>query len=354
MKIYKYKKTITLEGKKFQIRADNLTELGKKIALKEQEVKSGTLILSGNTTLRQWADKCISTYKTNQNEKTREVYIRRVNHCILEHLGQMRLQDIKPINCQEVLNMQIGKSKTHINDVFYAFKFLFRHALSNGLIAKDPTTDLVKPQGTSYPRRALTRVERTAFIAVGKTDRRYYFYQLMIFCSCRPSEAEKCMGEDIIIKGGYPMLHIRGTKTDNSDRYVPIPEEFYELIKDTPKDEYIACYSNGNSIKEAHRARLWNSYTRNINIFMGCKTYRNALIPSYPLAPDLVPYCLRHEFCTELARKKIDIRIAQKLMGHSDIQLTANIYTNYNNEEDIVDIAELLCGSQSEKAVAAL
>lgn len=35
----------------------------------------------------------------------------------------------------------------------------------------------------------------------------------------------------------------------------------------------------------------------------------------------------------------IDIRVAQKLMGHSDISLTANIYTNLM-DEDIVEIAK--------------
>ena len=64
----------------------------------------------------------------------------------------------------------------------------------------------------------------------------------------------------------------------------------------------------------------------------------------YPL-PDLVPYCLRHEYCTELARQGSDIRIAQKLMGHSDIKLTANIYTNFNSD-DVLTAAKILAKRQ--------
>jgi site-specific recombinase XerD len=55
--------------------------------------------------------------------------------------------------------------------------------------------------------------------------------------------------------------------------------------------------------------------------------------------PDIVPYCLRHEYCTELARRGVDIRIAQKLMGHADVHMTANIYTNLSRED--VDLDEL-------------
>ena len=85
--------------------------------------------------------------------------------------------------------------------------------------------------------------------------------------------------------------------------------------------------------------RLWKGFKYHLNIQMGCKTYRNQLVPPYPLSPDLVPYCFRHEFCTNLAREGIDIRIAQRLMGHSDIALTANIYTNFD-QSDLIKAAE--------------
>lgn len=137
------------------------------------------------------------------------------------------------------------------------------------------------------------------------------------------------------------MLHIRGTKTAKSDRLVPIPDELYEIIKNTPKNEFIACRENGNPITDDNRSKLWESFARALNISMGCKMYRNQLLPPFPLADDLVPYCLRHTYCTDLARKGIDIRIAQKLMGHADIKMTANIYTNFD-QSDIVAAAKLL------------
>lgn len=342
-KEYKYDKRVEIAGKQYRIRANTLKELTQKVETKTREVEENSLVVSGNTTLEKWAGMCIATYKVRQKENTRKVYERRVRHCILEQIGFMQLQDITPMHCQQVLNLQIGKSKTQINEVYQALCFLFKHALANKLVREDPTANLVKPSGTYTPRRALTAYERSVFIKVGETDRRYYFYLLMIYCGCRPEEAANCMGKDLSMRDGYPLLHIRGSKTHNSDRFVPVPYELYDLIKNTPRNEYIACYSTGNKIKEEHRARLWRSYTRQINIEMGCKTYRNALVPPYPLAPDLVAYCLRHEYCTELARRGIDIRMAQKLMGHSDITLTANIYTNFD-KNDIVNVAECLLG----------
>ena len=66
---------------------------------------------------------------------------------------------------------------------------------------------------------------------------------------------------------------------------------------------------------------------------MGCKVYRNQLQPPFPLAEDFVPYCLRHTFCTNLAKANVDIRTAQRLMGHSNIQMTVNIYTHVDNSQ---------------------
>ena len=72
--------------------------------------------------------------------------------------------------------------------------------------------------------------------------------------------------------------------------------------------------------------------------------YRNQLIAPYPLADDFVPYNLRHTYCTDLQKKGIDIRTAQYLMGHSDISLTANIYTHADNSTTL-EAARLINGT---------
>ena len=341
MKKYKYTSTFMYEGKRYYIRGDTEKELAVKEYKKRQELESGRNVITNNTTLEQWTLKCIETYKTNQSQITRQKYVSRIKHCVLEHIGYMKLKDVKPLHCQQVLNLQEGNSKTQINEVAQALKFIFERAVENKLIYENPAAHLRKPSGTRTSRRALTPTERKHVIQVGVTDRRYYLFMLMLFCGCRPSEASECMGKDIQKLDNFNVLHIRGLKTKNADRFVPIPDDFFELIKNTAKTEYIACYGNGNKISDVNRARLWQSFKRELNISMGCKMYRNQLIPPYPLAPDLVPYCLRHEYCTELARKGIDLRVAQKLMGHADVKLTANIYTNLDNSA-VISAAQIL------------
>lgn len=350
MKKYKYRKRFTYRGRSYNVYADSLVELGQKYAEKLNQLESGPEVINGSTSINDWALKCIDAYKTNQKPVTKKKYLNRVKCCILSQIGEISVADITPMELQQVLNQQEGKSKTQINEVYQALRFIFRHAVENHLRADDPTLHLEKPAGSHTRRRALTDKEREAVLAVAVTDRRYYFYLLMLLCGCRPSEAAECQGRDIVLEEDCYMLHVRGTKTALSDRFIPIPDELLKLIKRTPKYAYIACTRDGNKI--TNYDRLWHSFKRQLNIYLGCKMYRNALIPPYPLAPDIVPYCFRHEYCSDLARKGIDIRTAQKLMGHSTIDMTANIYTHVE-KKDIIAAAKILNGVATQVATQA-
>ncbi len=56
------------------------------------------------------------------------------------------------------------------------------------------------------------------------------------------------------------------------------------------------------------------------------------------IADDLILDCLRHTYCIDLQKAGIPINIASYLMGHADIQTTANIYT-HTDEEDAISAA---------------
>ena len=55
----------------------------------------------------------------------------------------------------------------------------------------------------------------------------------------------------------------------------------------------------------------------------------------HKIAEDLVLYCLRHTYCTDLQKKGVPLNIAKYLMGHSDISVTASIYTHTGTDEAI-------------------
>lgn len=156
-----------------------------------------------------------------------------------------------------------------------------------------------KPKGTKTHRRALTDEERELVRRVIPKKPKYMLYRLMLECGLRPSEAAEAMGSDIVLRNGRPFLHVRGTKTAAADRFVPIPAELYTDIKNTPKSAFLASYEGGGQISEPNRKRVWQSFRRDLNIEMGAKMYRNKLLEDL-VAPDLVPYCFRHDYCSRM------------------------------------------------------
>lgn len=75
----------------------------------------------------------------------------------------------------------------------------------------------------------------------------------------------------------------------------------------------------------------WKAIYRAMDIHMGATVYRNQIIES-KIAPGLVLYSLRHAFATDCAAADVPIDTVRWLMGHEDIQTTANIYQDSNQD----------------------
>lgn len=327
MKKFNYRTSFTFEGKRYYVYADTEQELIAKVALKRKDLEENRVAIDSSMTVQEWAEIAIPTYKTKQSEITRQKYLQRVRHNVLEHIGSMKLKDVKPIMLQRTLNYTQGCSQRHINEVAQIIKFLFSTAYDNGMLRDDPSRSIITPSGTRSEGRPASEQELKAFLKVAEHDPRFILFELILYCGCRPSEAMEAKGSDISMMEGEPVLHIRATKNRYSDRIVPVPQKLYERVKDM--DGYIANRS-GKKHSRTSYDRLTHSLKRAMNIEMGARTYRNKVIEPV-LADDFVPYCFRHTYCTNLAKSGVDVRIAQKLMGHADIQTTVNIYTHIDN-----------------------
>lgn len=336
-------RSFTYEGKRYYVTASSEVEAEIKKAMKLRDLEEGKVTISSSMTVRQWAEICMETYKKpKQKEVTYRSYRSRMETCILSQIGDMQLKKVRPITCQQLVNRQKDKCSYQVRQTKQMLDFIFKYAVKEKLILENPAEYVVVPKGTSNVRRSLTPHERDHFLKVMDDDPRFIVFQLMYYGSCRPGEARGVQGLDVLIKDGYPVLHVRGTKTAKSDRFVPIPAEFYDKIKNVPPFCYVATGSTSKMTTRSFE-RAWEALCKHINISMGCRVCNRALVPPYPLADDLVPYCLRHTFCTELQKKGVDIRTAQYLMGHTDIQMTANVYT-HADDETIMSAAEILCG----------
>lgn len=270
-------------------------------------------------TLNEWAEICLDIYKPNHKQGSHYYYTyrNRLKNCILSYMGEMDIGDIKPIDCQRCINHQNGNSAYQIGQTKQMLNFLFERAIDNDYITKNPARNITKPSGTKGERRSLTNDERAAFLEAIEDPVNLPF-AFMYYCGLRPSEACNILASDLIEVAGVPALNIRGTKTKNATRLVPLPSNLSRLIqkslKSSNKASQEVCVMSYETL-----SRRWQNLRKKIHA-----------------APDLVPYCLRHTYCTDLLKNGIDVRIAQKLMGHSSINITSTIYSHI--DEDLFTI----------------
>lgn len=347
-KKYKHQKNIFIDGKRYCIYGDTLEEVAAKAALKRRDIEEGRTIITGSMTVKKWVDICLSTYKKKTTDKYRQEMEYRINKYILPAIGHLPVRSVRPIQCQAIINECEGMSYSHLNKLMQEIKFIFRKARENRLIVENPAEFLEMPDYSRGRRRAITAHERKHLYLCAEKYRPFDLFILMLECGCRPAEAMHCLGNDVKIMDGFRMLHIRGTKTKNSDRYVPFPDSladrFADRITGAHRLEPLSPNNEGRMHNDSSYNRLVSRLRRELNISMGCRMYRNELLPPFPLAEDFVPYDLRHTYCTDLQKAGIDIRVAQKLMGHADITITANIYT-HTDAESLTMAAQILGGT---------
>lgn len=342
MKKYKVRKTFTFDGKRYSAYGDSEKEALFRMFEKKKALEEGKVTVSGSMTVSEWTEIAISAYKQNVSPEVMKDMMMRIRKHILSAIGYRALRSVKPLDCQAIMNKCSGMSFSHIQKLTQELRFIFSTAVQNKLILENPAQYITLPKAVKGKRQSLTEDERKVFLRACEGTDRFRVFQLMYYCGCRPAEAIGCEGRDLGVMDGVSILHIRGTKTVNADRIVPIPEDFYDLIKDTPSDEPLAPNDRGRHHSESSYNRAVSSLRREMNILLGCRVYRNQLIPPFPLRESFVPYDLRHTFCTDLARKGVDIRIAQKLMGHSSINITSDIYTHVDSQQILSEAIKIL------------
>ncbi|MBQ3281925.1 MAG: tyrosine-type recombinase/integrase [Eubacterium sp.] len=333
---YEYRTTFyDSNGKRHDIKAHTYHELIEKTAHAKENAEKG-IHVDSTLTVEKWASVAFSQYK-HCNETTLRNAVWRFNKWVGADLGRRKLNSIKPIDIQRVLNTaeQCGLSAYTLKQIYELARFVFATAEENGLVVKSPVRGIVLPKGKpEKSRRALTPEEdKYFFMAIEQNPKpQYVFFLVMRCCGLRNSECADLRGTDVVQIQGETFLHIQGTKTAFSRRSVPCPTY---LLKYLPKPSnpfsYLFVNGNGAQFGKQNQRRAWASLMHDMQVLAGCRTFNNQLIPPYPLATDLTSYDLRHSYATDLARDKVAPITAKTLMGHRDLEMLSRVYTHVDD-----------------------
>ena len=354
------RKTARWNGKKYEATGKTELEAMTKLAEKLAAAKRGEEIISGSMTVSAWYKQWKKSYKDSKGltKKSLGMYDEKFNGYIKPSIGYMKLRDVKDIHLQKILNGQTGKSKSHVEKLRRVMREMFSRARKSRLIAYDPSEDLELPKTKSGSRRSLTEQERQVLLTVCSREPFGLWFLTLLYTGMRPGEAAALNWADVDFTNNEIHVHaalesgsdrIKGPKTEAGIRDIPIHADLLWRLKDVQGKPFDPVFktSQGNRMNYGAWDRLWKACKRAMNIEMGAEVYRNQVLEN-KVADDLTPYCLRHTFCTDLQAAGVPINVAKELMGHSDIEITANIYTHRDRSTLHAGI-ELLDGTAAKK-----
>ena len=286
------------------------------------------------------------------------------NKHILPAFGLRHLRAISAGELQAFVNSFADASKSQITLAVGALKAIFASAYAEGIIERDPSVSLIRPKAKKKnERRALTDQETEYVLETMKRHEHGLYLAVLYYLGLRRGEALGLQWGDFDFD--EDLVHVQrdidfcgstardgDLKTDAADRYVPIPGELRAMLtkmRGFPQ-QYVFHTETGQPWPQSSFKRIWLSL---MEIKAGTKR-KNDIVKR--LKPTLTPHYFRHNFATLLFEAGVEPLIAMKILGHTDYQTTANIYTHLNSEmmkKSSVDMEEVFRRKQEAKGVLA-
>lgn len=325
-----------------------------KIKAVQRDLDAGLISAGRDMTVLELVKKYVAQ-KTGVRENTRVGYQFVVNILKKEEFGSRRIDKVKLSDARLwIIKLQKdGRGYSTIHTVRGVVRPAFQMAVDDDLLRKNPfefqlATVVVND---SVTREAITRKQERQFLEFIKNDRhfsRYYEGIYILFhTGLRISEFVGLTVSDIDLQNG--IIHvdhqlqrtrnmkytILDTKTDCGTRLVPMTDEvkecFARILENRPKLKeepmvdgktgFLYLDKNGMPMVALH----WEKYFQHIR-----EKYNSIYKVQLPV---ITPHVARHTFCSNMAKSGMNPKTLQKIMGHSDIGVTLNVYTHVDFED---------------------
>lgn len=331
--------------------------------------KSGLIPEDDKITLQEWVKVWIFQYKANDLKNSSLVRYEGIlrNHIKDTSLGKTKLKDLKSSTIQTYYNYMIRedeKTPDTVKSINKMLKAALNQAVIERFIVTNPCNHITLPKVSPKEEVEIFTVEeQLKFVKATDGHRHRALFLLDLGTGLRISELVGLRWSDIDTKNleltvnqiirREPQLDLKtgskvdglktafeeGTpKTASSKRTVPI---LPALIKELKLHQIM---QNGEKLTAGEL------YVDNDLVFpnkLGEPTDARNLTRSYErlLERAGIPYkkfhSLRHTFATRLFEQGVDLKTVSTLLGHSDISITAKIYTHVMPKKKIEAVDKL-------------
>jgi len=202
-------------------------------------------------------------------------------------------------NAKEYILLKLKKNEpSSVHHIIFAIEYFFKNILGQIIYIPKPKRNKTLPEILSID-------EIRKMIEVTKNIKHKLIIKLLYGAGLRVSEIINLKKQDLNFK--EDLIKIRLAK-GKKDRFVKIPSTIKQEIK-----SYLNLIS-GEYLFESNRAGKLTKKT------IG-KVVQNSAKKA-EIKKRVYPHLLRHSFATHLLEQGTDLRLIQKLLGHSDIRTT--------------------------------
>lgn len=289
---------------------------------------------------------------------TQNCYRTILNKHLLPAFGNRNLRAIQPIELQKYVNGFAGQSQTQINMIASTLYNIFKSAVQDRILPRNPAEGLRKPDyKRPKEKRALTDAERERVLQLFSTHAHGLYLAVMYYTGMRPGEVRGLKWMDFDWEKGH--IHVQRDidfanrsaegelKTKAAERYIPIAQELRALLQKYRgmPELFVFPGVDGKPLSASTAQRMWLELMRDCGMVEPIspdeKTYYSAGDIRGQYRPVITPHAMRHNFITMCWEAGMDILITMKLVGHSDYQTTRNIYTHLSEKHLVQAKAEM-------------
>lgn len=321
------KKTVTGKTK---------TQVADKLRVIQFQVMSGVFLEEKKTlipTIYECAEKMI-TEQLELNEIRQSTYYRKME--TLKQLSDIYDKPIDKLSENDIIDffkLKLDYSQSCINKMYQLLGAVLNKAVHRKIITENPIIEIKCPKSNkkTIPVRALTVDEQKKLLNVLKTEDILYsdIMLLSMFTGMRIGECCALKVENVDIfnnsisvrytvsrgKFGYNVLD--ETKTSAGIRTLYINKEISDFLKNIigDKKKGLLFLSSNNNLVTANQVNY---------------SYSSAL-KKYKIIDETVYgkvdlHSLRHTYATRCIESGMPAKVLQKILGHTDINITLNTY----------------------------
>lgn len=162
-----------------------------------------SITTTGDMTVDEWYNYCIENFKEGiVKENTTKNYKQRYKYNIKKEIGSLKLQNVKLLHCQKILNNMFDSgrySNGTIELTQITLHALFKGAVENDYLQKNPAENLKlkRRDNDDEERRVLTREEQRIFKEYAKNTLYNNAYCLVLETGLRAGEIGGLQWNDI-------------------------------------------------------------------------------------------------------------------------------------------------------------